>query len=65
MYDVLYLDGRMGQRVVASALDRETACQVARDEAHRRGAARMFLAGSASVPRSNAVLIVEASRRAA
>jgi hypothetical protein len=64
MYDVLYLDKRNGCGVVAKRLERRSAIEIARVEARRRHAARMFAAGSASTPR-NVVLIVESGRRAA
>lgn len=58
MYDVLYLDKDHHCKVVASGLDREAAADVARAEAKRRHVGRMFLSGSASMPRTNAVVII-------
>ena len=58
MYDVLYFDGNHRCNVVATRLSREEAEQIAREEARRHHAARMFLAGSAAVPRTNAVVII-------
>lgn len=58
MYDVLYRDNANQCTVLASRLGREAAVEVARDEARRRGVARMFLRGSASVPRGEAILII-------
>ena len=51
MYDVLYLDKQRSAGVVASHLERQSAIEVARAEARRRHAARMFAAGSATTPR--------------
>ena len=62
MYDVVYVDSTTGWQVIASGLPREPAAQLARDEAKRRKACRMFLAGSPATPRANAVLVVEAGR---
>ena len=58
MYDVVYLDGQRRPQVVATRLNRESAAGVARAEARRRRAGRMFLAGSESAPPSHAVVIV-------
>jgi hypothetical protein len=58
MYDVLYFDPAQHYSVLASGLTRESAAEVARAEARSRHVGRMFLAGSAAVPRSHAVLIV-------
>ena len=63
MYDVLYLDKQRSAGVVASHLERQSAIEVARAEARRRHAARMFAAGSATTP-GNVVLIVESTTRA-
>jgi len=63
MYDVVHVDSTTKWRVIASGLEREPAAQLARDEARRRKACRMFLAGSPVAPRANAVLVVEAERR--
>lgn len=58
MYDVLYLDQGSRCKVIASGLTRDSAVEVARSEARRRRAGRMFLSGSAWVPRSHSVLII-------
>jgi hypothetical protein len=65
MYDVVYLDSAARRKVVATGLERERAAEIARTEARRRHAARMFAVGSAYLPRSDAVLIVDSQRRAA
>jgi hypothetical protein len=65
MYDVLYMaytDGVPNRSVVASGLDREAACEVARSEARKRNAGRMFLAGSEPSPIGDVVLIVESEQ---
>jgi hypothetical protein len=64
MYDVVYQDYSKRERVVATGLARDAACELARLEARRRGVGRMFLAGSEPRPRAEVILIVE-SRRAA
>jgi hypothetical protein len=63
MYDVLYLDSSSRSRILASGLERHSAARIARDEARRRQVCRMFTAGSAYVPRSDAVLVVDSPRR--
>jgi hypothetical protein len=65
MYDVLYLDHAHRQKTVASGLPRQTACDVAREEARRRGVGRMFLAGSEPEPISECVVIVQRAVRPA
>ena len=65
MYDVLFLDRSHGEQVLASGLDHDDACRVARSESERRGVGRMFLAGSELGPVGEVVLIVESARRAA
>jgi hypothetical protein len=65
VYDVLFLDHRHGQTVLASGLDHDDACHVARAESERRGVGRMFLAGSEASDRRDVVLIVESAPRAA
>ena len=42
-----------------AGLDRDAACEVARTEARKRNAGRMFLAGSEPGPIGDVVLIVE------
>ena len=64
MYDVLYMAYRDGQRerwVLATGLDRDRACEMARDEARRRRAGRMFLAGSEPHAVGDVVLIVDSA----
>jgi hypothetical protein len=58
MYDVVYLDGKRRPHPVATRLNRDSAAGVAREEARRRRAGRMFLAGSESSPPTHAVVIV-------
>ena len=58
VYDVVYLDGQRRPEVVATRLNRESAAGVARAEARRRRAGRMFLAGWESSPPTHAVVIV-------
>ncbi len=65
MYDVLFLDRRHGRKLLASGLDHDDACQVARTESERRGVGRMFLAGSELGPVGEVILIVESTRSAA
>jgi hypothetical protein len=65
VYDVLYMAYRNGQpqrSVLAQGLDRDRACELARDEARRRNAGRMFLAGSEPHAIGDVVLIVESGR---
>jgi hypothetical protein len=65
VYDVLFLDRMHGQRVLASGLDHDNACDFARAESRRRGIGRMFLAGSELGPVGEMIVIVESARRAA
>ncbi len=65
MYDVLFIDRTHGEKLLASGLARDAACQVARSESQRRGVGRMFLAGSEAGPTRDIVLIVETSQRVA
>jgi hypothetical protein len=65
VYDVLFLDGTRGEKLLASDLDRDDACAFAREESQRRGVGRMFLAGSERGPVADMVVIVESARRAA
>jgi hypothetical protein len=65
VYDVLFLDRAHGQKVVASGLDHDDACAVARTESERRGVGRMFLAGSELSPMGDMIVIVEATQHAA
>ncbi|MDP9228296.1 MAG: hypothetical protein M3M99_04490 [Actinomycetota bacterium] len=67
MYDVLYMaykDGTEHRAIVASGLERDAACELARSEARRRNAGRMFLAGSDPHPVGDVVLIVESGQAA-
>ena len=65
MYDVLFLDHSNAETVLASGLDHDDACHVARMESERRGVGRMFLAGSEAGERRDVILIVESAPRAA
>jgi hypothetical protein len=65
MYDVLFLDRSHGEKLLASGLDHDDACQFARTESQRRGVGRMFLAGSELGPVSEMIVIVESASRAA
>jgi hypothetical protein len=65
VYDVLFLDRQHGQKVLASGLDHDDACQVARTESERRGVGRMFLAGSELGPVGDMIVIVDSRRRVA
>jgi 2-keto-3-deoxy-L-rhamnonate aldolase RhmA len=59
VYDVLFLDRRHGEKVLASGLDHDSACAVARTESERRGIGRMFLAGSQLGPAGDVIVIVD------
>ena len=61
MYDVVFLDDGRRSTVVASGLSGDLAASVARDEARRRDAARMFHSGSEPPCQGRIVLIVEAA----
>ena len=63
MYDVLYMDRTRGEKIVASGLARQDACELARAEARRRRVGRMFLAGSELGRGADLVVIVESARR--
>ena len=65
MYDVLFLDRAHGQKMLASGLDHDDACAVARTESERRGVGRMFLAGSELSPMGDMIVIVESAQHAA
>ena len=65
VYDVLFLDRRHGEKVLASGLDHDDACRVARTESERRGVGRMFLAGSELGPVGDMIVIVDSAARAA
>jgi hypothetical protein len=65
-YDVVYLDDKRRPEVVATGLNRDSAAGLARAEARRRHAGRMFLAGSENAPPTHAVVIIRSeSERAA
>lgn len=65
MYDVLFLDRTHGEKLLATGLDHDDACRVARIESQRRGVGRMFLAGSEVGNRGEMVVIVASTARAA
>jgi hypothetical protein len=65
VYDVLFLDRANVQKVLATGLDHDAACELARAESHRRGIGRMFLAGSELGPVGDVIVIVETRQRAA
>jgi hypothetical protein len=65
VYDVLFLDRSQGQKVLASGLDHDSACELARAESQRLGVGRMFLAGSELGPAGEMIVIVESALRAA
>jgi len=65
VYDVLFLDRAHGQKMLASGLDHDDACAVARTESERRGVGRMFLAGSELSPMGDMIVIVESAQHAA
>ena len=65
VYDVLFLDRAHGEKVLASGLDHDKACELARTESQQRGVGRMFLAGSELGPTGEMIVIVESAPRAA
>ena len=65
MYDVLFLDRAHEEKVLASGLDHDDACALARNESERRGVGCMFLAGSELGLAGEVIVIVESRRRAA
>jgi hypothetical protein len=65
VFDVLFLDRTHGEKVLASGLDHDDACAVARAESQRRGVGRMFLAGSETNPVGDVIVIVESRRSVA
>ncbi len=65
MYDVLFLNRRHGEKVLASGLDHDDACALARTESARRGIGRMFLAGSELGPVGEVIVIIDSRQRAA
>jgi hypothetical protein len=65
VYDVLFLDGTHGEKVLARGLAHDDACSLARAESQRRGVGRMFLAGSELGPMGEVIVIVESAPSAA
>jgi hypothetical protein len=65
VYDVLFLDRRHGEKVLARGLAHDDACRLARAESQRRGVGRMFLAGSELGPVGEVIVIVESAQHAA
>lgn len=65
MYDVLYRDRSHHDKLIATGLAHQAACELARAEARRRHAGRMFAAGSELGPLVETVLIVDSRRRSA
>lgn len=65
MYDVVYLDHGQRSTVLAQSVTTESAVTIAREEARRLHAGRMFGAGSEIAPLGKVVLIVESERQAA
>lgn len=65
MYDVLFFDRSHGEKLLASGLDHDDACEFARSESQRRGIGRMFLAGSELGPVGEMIVIVESRAHAA
>jgi hypothetical protein len=63
VYDVLYMDRSKREKIVASGLARQDACDVAKAEARRRGVGRMFLAGSELGRSDDLVVIVDSDRK--
>jgi hypothetical protein len=65
VYDVLFLDRTRSEKLLASGLDHEDACALARAESQQRGVGRMFLAGSEMNPVGDVIVIVESRHRVA
>jgi hypothetical protein len=65
VYDVLFLDGIHGEKVLARGLGHDDACRLARAESQRRGVGRMFLAGSELATTGELIVIVESAQRVA
>ena len=59
MHDVLYIDRTHQGNVVASGLELEAACALARAEAQKRRTGRMFMTGSDPNTLSDIVVIAE------
>ena len=62
MYDVLYFDDGRRSTLLASGLAGDAAAGIAREEARRRHAARMFGTGSEPPCQGRLVLIVESAQ---
>ncbi|HYU62107.1 MAG TPA: hypothetical protein VEK39_15235 [Solirubrobacterales bacterium] len=58
VYDVLYIDEARHCTLLAGGLSRQDAFERARAEARERHSPRLFLRGSDSFPRSQAVVII-------
>jgi hypothetical protein len=58
MYDVLYVDEARRCTLLAGGLSRQEALERARAEARERRSPRLFLRGSESFPRGQAVVII-------
>jgi hypothetical protein len=58
MYDVLYIDEARRCTLLAGGLSRADAFERARSEARERRSPRLFLRGSDSFPRGQAVVII-------
>ena len=59
MYDVLYVDEARRCTLLAGGLSRQEALERARAEARERHSPRLFPRGSDSVPRGQAVVIIQ------
>jgi hypothetical protein len=64
MYDVVYLDQSRRSQVLAQSVTTESAVSIARKEARRLRAGRMFGTGSELEPLGKVVLIVESVSQA-
>jgi hypothetical protein len=65
MHDVLYFDETHQGNVLASGMELEAACELAREEAQKRRTGRMFLTGSDPNTLSDVVVIAETPRQPA
>lgn len=65
MYDVVYLEHGRRSAVLAQSVTTESAVTIARQEARRLRAGRMFGTGSELASLGKVILIVESERRAA
>jgi hypothetical protein len=59
MHDVLYFDRTHRGNVVASGLELQAACELAREEARKRRTGRMFMTGSDPNTLRDVVVIAE------